>query len=103
MPAGFEGGRQPLIRQVPKSRGFRSLNDKAIALSVEKLNAFNDGDMVTVQALKDKGLITVMAGQALPRVKLLAGKLTKKLQVKVSASATAKQAIEAAGGSVISK
>jgi large subunit ribosomal protein L15 len=103
LPAGFEGGRQPLIRQVPKSRGFRALDAKAIAVSIDKLNAFNDGDTVTVQALKDKAIIDVMSGQSLPRVKLLGGKLSKKLTVKIPASASATTAIEKAGGSVIKK
>ncbi len=100
MPAGFEGGRQPLVRQVPKSRGFRALDDKAVAVSADKLNVFNDGDIVTVQALKDKGIIMVMGGQALPRVKLLKGAVTKKLTVKIPASATAKESIEKAGGTL---
>src|SRR5262245_52086241 len=71
LPAGFEGGRQPLIRQVPKGRGFKAVDAKALAVSVDKLNVFSDGDIVTAQSLKDKGVIKVMAGQALPRVKLL--------------------------------
>lgn len=103
LPAGFEGGRQPLIRQVPKSRGFRALDNKAIAVSVDKLNAFNDGDTVTVQAMKDKGLVSVMAGQPLPRVKLLDGKLSKKLTVRVPVSAKAQVAIEKVGGTVVKK
>jgi len=100
MPAAFEGGRQPLVRQLPKSRGFRALTNKAVAVSVEKLNVFNDGDVVNVQSLKDKGIIDVLGGQALPRVKLLQGDLKKKLNVKIPASATAKEAIEKAGGSL---
>ncbi len=103
LPAGFEGGRQPLIRQVPKGRGFRALDAKAIAVSVDKLNAFSDGDTVNVQSLKDKGIINVLGGQALPRVKLLDGKLSKKLTVKIPASAKAQAAIEKAGGTVVKK
>ncbi len=103
MPAGFEGGRQPLIRQVPKSRGFRAITAKAIAVSVDALNAFKDGDTVTIQSLKDKGIIDVMGGQALPRVKLLQGKLNRKLTVKIPVSATAQAAIEQAGGTVVKK
>jgi len=100
MPAAFEGGRQPLVRQLPKSRGFKATTDKAIAVPLGRLNSFNDGDTVTVQALKDKGIIDVMSGQSLPRVKLLAGDLKKKLTVRIPASATAKAAIEKAGGSL---
>src|SRR5258708_38558085 len=54
MPAGFEGGRQPLIRQMPKNRGFRSLNDKPKAISLSRLNIFNDGDTVDLAALHAK-------------------------------------------------
>src|SRR5947209_10399615 len=57
MPAGFEGGRQPLIRQLPKGRGFRSLNEKPYVVSLTQLNVFNDGEIVTIQALKAKGII----------------------------------------------
>lgn len=103
LPAGFEGGRQPLIRQVPKSRGFRSPNDKAIAVSVDRLNVFSDNQVITVQLLKDKGIITVLAGQSLPRVKLLGGKLNKKLTVRIPASESAQKAIEQAGGTLIKK
>jgi len=103
LPAGFEGGRQPLIRQVPKSRGFRAVDAKAVAVSVDRLNVFSDGDIITVQALKDKAVIKVAAGQSLPRVKLLDGKLTKKLTVKIRASTAAATAIEKAGGTVAKK
>src|SRR3954469_20298751 len=57
MPVGFEGGRQPLIRQMPKNRGFRSLNTKATAVDAEKLNLFDDGDTVDLKTLKAKGIV----------------------------------------------
>src|SRR3989344_2318264 len=56
MPAGFEGGRQPLIRQLPKNRGFRSLNDKPAAITLSKLSVFADGDTVTLQTLVEKNI-----------------------------------------------
>lgn len=95
-PARFEGGRQPLIRQLPKSRGFKSLHESAKAVKLDALNKFNDGDEVTLQSLQAKGIVDAGVG----RVKLLQGGLKKKLTVKVPVSATAKTAIEAAGGSV---
>ncbi len=103
MPAGFEGGRQPLIRQLPKNRGFRALTDKAIAISVDRLNVFADGDIVNVRALVEKGVIMTLNKRALPRVKLLKGDLKKKLTVKIASSATAKASIEKAGGTVTVK
>ncbi len=95
-PARFEGGRQPLIRQVPKSRGFKSIHESAMAVSVSSLNKFTDGDVITVASLKKAGLIP----STVNRVKLLKGDLKRKLTVAVPASATAKEAIEKAGGSV---
>lgn len=100
LPIGFEGGRQPLIRQVPKSRGFTSLNDKAIAISVSELNKFNDGDVVTAKSLIEKGILRFFKGNNVPQVKILKGELTKKLEVRVPVSKSAKATIEKAGGTV---
>ncbi len=100
MPVGFEGGRQPLIRQVPKSRGFKSLNDKAISVSLSSLNVFADGDVVNVGALVAKGIVVASNKAAMPKVKLLKGDLKRKLEVRVPVSEAAKLQIEQAGGSV---
>ncbi len=94
---GFEGGRQPLIRQAPKLRGFKSPHKKSITVMTSRLNKFNDGDQVTAQTLFDKGVIRVNA----PVKLVLKGVLKKKLEVMVPASAGAKAAIEKAGGKVI--
>lgn len=96
MPVAFEGGRQPLVRQMPKSRGFKSLNTKPVAVSLSKLDVFSDGDTVTVKSLQEKGVIDKTA----TLVKILQGETKKRLTVKVPASASAKAAIEKAGGSV---
>lgn len=95
-PARFEGGRQPLIRQVPKSRGFKSPHENAKAIKLDLLNKFNDGDEVTISSLKQHQLIA----NTVNRVKILKGTIKKKLVIKVPVSATAKTAIEVAGGSV---
>ena len=95
-PARFEGGRQPLIRQIGKSRGFKSLNEKAKAVKLDLLDIFADGDQVTILSMIAKGVIPA----TVTRVKLVKGSLKKKLTVKVPASASVKAAIEAAGGSV---
>lgn len=97
MPAGFEGGRQPLVRQTPKLRGFRSLNVKAAPLALGKLNVFNDGETVNLKALQDKGIIDATVS----KVKILQGEIKKKLTVKLPVSASAKKAIEQAGGTVL--
>lgn len=93
---GFEGGQMPLYRRLPK-RGFKCRNSKEIvAINVADLERFEDGAEVTIETLMESGLISN------PRdgVKILGnGEITKKLNVKVSAfSASAKEKIEAAGG-----
>ncbi len=95
-PARFEGGRQPLIRQIGKSRGFKSLNEKAKAVKLDLLNSFSDGDRVTIMSMIAKGIID----DSVTSVKLLKGTLKKKLVVAVPVSESAKASILAAGGSV---
>ena len=95
---GFEGGQMPLYRRLPK-RGFKNRNTKEIiAINVDVLNRFEDGEEVTAESLLASGAISKIADG----VKILGnGELTKKLNVKVNAvSETAKSKIEAAGGTV---
>jgi large subunit ribosomal protein L15 len=96
---GFEGGQNPLAKRLPKKRGFTSLSRiefQVVNLSV--LDRFKAGSVIDAEALANAGLVKKADG----RVKLLAsGELSKKLTLKVNAaSATARKAIEAAGGSV---
>lgn len=93
---GFEGGQMPLYRRVPK-RGFRNVFRTEYAfVNVEQLEAFNNGDTVTVDALLERRIIR----KELDGVKVLGdGQLTKKLTVQANAfSASAKEKIEALGG-----
>ena len=88
----------PLFRRLPK-RGFTDRNSKVItAINVDKLNRFEDGTEVTPEVLKETGVIKKFNDG----VKILGnGELTKKLNVKANAfSASAKEKIEAAGGTV---
>ena len=94
---GFEGGQMPLYRRLPK-RGFTNRNTlEIVAINVSDLERFEAGTTVDVAALVEAGVIKN------PRdgVKILGnGELSKKLDVKVNAySASAKEKIEAAGGS----
>ena len=94
---GFEGGQMPLYRRLPK-RGFNNRNTlEIVAINVSDLERFEAGTTVDVAALVEAGVIKN------PRdgVKILGnGELSKKLDVKVNAySASAKEKIEAAGGS----
>lgn len=97
---GFEGGRTPLIRQIPK-RGFRR---KATGhewawthVNVEQLNRFTEGTRVTPQLLEESGLIK--EGM---RVKLLGdGTLSKRLTIAIhGSSASAKMKVAQAGGTL---
>ncbi len=94
--AGFEGGQMPLHRRIPK-RGFTNIfATEIIAINLTQLNGFEDGAVVTIDSLKEAGIVKGSA----TAVKVLSnGKITKKLTVQVSAySAAAKEMIEAAGG-----
>lgn len=95
----FEGGQMPLYRRMPK-RGFNNKRfaKHYITVNVGDLMRMDEGDAVTAETLAARGVI------ALPKVndglKILGdGQLTKKLNVKACAfTATAKEKIEAAGG-----
>lgn len=93
---GFEGGQMPLYRRLPK-RGFTNIwGTKYTTINVSDLNRFEDGQVVTVESLKEAGLIK----QAKDGVKILGnGNLEKKLTVKVNKfSKTAIEKIESVGG-----
>ena len=93
---GFEGGQMPLSRRIPK-RGFNNIFAKRLEIiNLTALNAFEDGDVVNVEALLAKGILN----KCEYGFKVLGnGKVTKKVTVQASAfSASAKEAIEAVGG-----
>lgn len=95
---GFEGGQTPFFKRMPK-RGFTNMNRKEYAvINVADLNAFEEGVTVDVETLKASGLVK----KIYDGVKVLGnGTLEKKLIVKAHKfSASAKQAIETAGGNV---
>ncbi|APH06646.1 50S ribosomal protein L15 [Bacillus weihaiensis] len=93
---GFEGGQTPLFQRLPK-RGFTNINRKDFAIvNLDTLNRFEDGTEVTPELLLETGIVSnVKSG-----VKILGnGQLEKKLTVKANKfSASAKEAIESAGG-----
>lgn len=93
----FEGGQIPLFRRVPK-RGFNNPNHiEYTVVNVAALEAeFSVGEEVSEESLRQKGLI----GDAITALKVLGdGAITKALKVKANRfSASAKQKIEAAGG-----
>ena len=98
---GFEGGRSPLIRRLPK-RGFRQKAtgraDRAEVVNVGQLNRFADGERVTPELLAARHLINTGSGP----VKLLGdGALTKRITILVHrASESAAAKVQKAGGTV---
>ncbi len=96
MRVGFEGGQMPLQRRLPK-RGFNNIFRKnVVAINVSTLNKFEDGAVVDIAALTEKGIVK----NSFDSVKILSnGTMTKKLTVKANAfSKGAVAKIEAAGG-----
>jgi large subunit ribosomal protein L15 len=106
MRAGFEGGQMPLAMRVPKLRGSTSRDAMPIGpfrtysqpVNLRDLDRFEAGEEVTPESLKAKGLIRSVRKD----VKLLGvGDLSKKLSITVhAASATAREKVEAAGGTL---
>ena len=93
---GFEGGQMPLARRIPK-RGFNNIFAKPLEIiNLSALNKFEDGEIVTAEALLAKGILS----KCEYGYKVLGnGKVTKKVTVQAAAfSQAAKEAIEAAGG-----
>jgi large subunit ribosomal protein L15 len=106
MRAGFEGGQMPIYMRVPKLRGNTSKDAMPVGpfrtyqqpVNVRDLERFDNGTEVTLELLKQHGLITRTSVD----VKILGdGELTKKLTVLAhAASGSARTKIEAAGGSI---
>ena len=95
---GFEGGQMPLYRRLPK-RGFTNRNSKDIvAINISDLERFRSGSTVNIEKMVESGLIK----NTRDGVKILGnGEFTKKLNVQANAfSASAKEKIEALGGTV---
>jgi large subunit ribosomal protein L15 len=95
---GFEGGQMPLYRRIPK-RGFTCPSSKDIVgINLSALERFEDGAVVDIEALIETGIVK----NPKDGVKILGnGEFTKKLNVKANAfSASAKEKIEALGGTV---
>ncbi len=93
---GFEGGQMPLYRRTPK-RGFTNIWGKEYSeLNVDDLNRFEAGTVVTLELLKETGLVK----QVKDGVKILGdGKLEKNITVQAQKfTKSAIEKIESAGG-----
>ena len=93
---GFESGQMPLTMRLPK-RGFTNKwRTEYVAINVDRLEVFEDGQVVTPVELIEMGIIKKIEDG----VKIMGnGELTKKLTVRANKfTASAKEKIEAAGG-----
>ncbi len=97
---GFEGGQLSLIKRLPLLRGKgrnHSEKPKAYPVQMKALGSLPDGTIVTLATLKKYHMID----ESVTRVKVLgSGSFSIKLTVNVPCSASARQAIIKAGGSV---
>ena len=99
LPGWFEGGQTPLHMRVPKLRGFKNrFREHFVAVNVAQLGNYAADGKVSPETLAAKGLVGKDA-----RIKVLGeGELQAKLEVHAHAvSATARQKIESAGGSIV--
>ena len=93
---GFEGGQMPLTMRLPK-RGFTNKwRTEYVAINVDRLEVFEDGQVVTPVELIEMGIIKKIEDG----VKIMGnGELSKKLTVRANKfTASAKEKIEAVGG-----
>ena len=97
VPVGFEGGQMPLLRRVPKWRGFK--NPFRVEYQPINLDDIEESNLseVSPETLLEKGMVSKGA-----LVKVLGrGEIKRAVTVKVHAvSKSAEAAIEAAGGSI---
>jgi large subunit ribosomal protein L15 len=99
MRPGFEGGQLPLIKRLPRKRGFTNIFRTGFSIvNTDKLNVFEAGTEVTPEKLLSAGLVKSLKQ---PVKILAAGDIGHPLVVKAHKfSHAAKAKIEAAGGSV---
>ena len=99
MSRGFEGGQLPLIKRLPRKRGFVNIfRIEYSTVNISKLNMFEAGSEVTPETLVAAGVVKSLRHP----IKILAdGDINYPLLVKANKfSAAAKAKIEAAGGTV---
>jgi large subunit ribosomal protein L15 len=96
---GFEGGQLPIIKRLPRKRGFHNLYRVAYSpVNLNALNAFAAGTEITPEMLYVAGYTDSLTRP----VKILAdGEITNAVTIKANKfSVAAKAKIEAAGGKV---
>jgi len=99
IPGWFEGGQTPIHMRIPKMRGFKNrFRSPFVAVNVDRLSDYAIDGKVTPETLAAKGLVRTDA-----KIKILAnGDVDGKFEVHAHAvSATAREKIESAGGSIV--
>lgn len=99
IPPRFEGGQLPLVKRLPRKRGFTNIwRTRYVVVNVGELNLFESGAEVTADKLQEAGLI----GSLRMPLKILGeGELHHPLIVKAAKfSASAREKIKAAEGRV---
>ncbi|MAH39111.1 MAG: 50S ribosomal protein L15 [Dehalococcoidales bacterium] len=94
---GFEGGQLPLIKRLPRKRGFTNIfKVEYSVVNIARLNVFEAGSEVTPESFRAAGVVKSLRQP----IKVLAkGSLNRPLVVRVNKfSAAAKAKIETAGG-----
>lgn len=96
---GFEGGQMPLHRRLPK-KGFSNAQFRDVyeVVNVSALNAFEDGTVVNETLLRESNIVN----RNCDAIKILgSGELSRKLTIEIkNVSASAREKIEKAGGSI---
>lgn len=99
-------GLKMFLLRVPKSRGFKSIHEKAIGVNVDVLEKhFDTNAIVSPDTLVEKGIVRLKGSKqkgVAPAIKILGqGTLSKKLTLKgLPISATARKKVETAGGAI---
>lgn len=96
---GFEGGQLPLVQRLPYKKGFKNVFKIYYrSINLDQLAHFEDGATVDPESLQKAGLLHAKS----EKYKLLArGSVAKKLTVRAHKfSVKAREAVEAAGGSI---
>ncbi len=78
---GFEGGKTPLVRLIPKKKGFKGIKNKIQEISIFVLNKnFKDGDTINKKELKKAGIIKT---EKFPVKLINTGDTKKKFNIKI--------------------
>lgn len=100
----FEGikVRKSMLHRIPFQRGKAKnpAKQKPVVVSLGKLNMFKDGDKVNLESLVQNNIVSEADAKKFG-VKLLNGKLEKKLTISLPVSESAKETIEKVGGKII--